>query len=122
MNNQTRYPIVLYGLKAEHFKRFDHLVLSAIEETFFAEGFPANKIKSYLAKCGEVVYTKTHDRSILGQINEFLISISWEIEDHLPSSNLNLVEVNKWAGGLLCGASVGYVKTIELLQKEMSEI
>ena len=121
MNNKTRYPIVLYGLKAEHFKRFDQLVISAIEETFIAEGLPANKVKSYIAKCGEVIYTRTHDRSILSQINEFHLHISWEIESHLPSTKVNLVELNRWAGTISCG-SVGYMQPIELLQKEMSEI
>nr|WP_029503850.1 hypothetical protein [Lachnoclostridium phytofermentans] len=38
MNNKTRYCIVLYGLKMEHFKKFDDIVLDAIEETFLIEG------------------------------------------------------------------------------------
>ncbi len=37
MNNQTRYCIVLYGVKAAHFKRLGSIMLSAIEETFIAE-------------------------------------------------------------------------------------
>ena len=58
MNNQTRYCIVLYGLKAEHFKKLKSIVLSAIEETFLAEGFPADRVKSYIEHCGDIVYTK----------------------------------------------------------------
>lgn len=29
MNNKTRYCIVLYGIKIEHFKKFDAIVLDA---------------------------------------------------------------------------------------------
>ena len=122
MNNQTRYCIVLYGLRAEHFKKIDRIVLDAIHETFLAEGFSENQVDTYIAKCGEVSYTKTHDRSILSQINEFHISISWEIEEHIPSDHLNLIELNRWVGReLMCG-TLGYAHPIDLLKKEMSKI
>ncbi|MBF8982692.1 hypothetical protein IZY60_03975 [Lutibacter sp. B2] len=121
MNNQIRYCIILYGLKAEHFKKFDSIVLSAIKETFLTEGFLEDKVDKYIANCGDVIYTKTHDRSILGQINDFLIAISWQIEEHIPSDNINLVELNKWAGHLMCG-TLGYAYPIDLLKKEMSNI
>ena len=121
MNNQTRYCIVLYGLKAEHFKKFESIVLDAIQETFLAEGFSENQVDTYMANCGEVIYTKTHDRSILGQINDFLIHISWQIAEYIPSDHLNLVELNKWAGKLI-SVTLGPVYPIDLLKKEMSRI
>jgi hypothetical protein len=83
MNNATRYCIVLYGLKAEHFKKFESIVLASIEETFIAEGSSSDKVMKYIENCGSVKYTKTHDRSIISQMNEFLIHITWEIENHL---------------------------------------
>ncbi|MDF2892747.1 MAG: hypothetical protein K0R80_3114 [Clostridia bacterium] len=121
MNNATRYCIVLYGLKAEHFKKFDSLVLDSIEETLIAEGFASDKVRKYIGNCGSVKYTKTHDRSIISQINEFLIHITWKIEYHLPSERLNLVELNKWAGELIC-SSLGGMYPIELLRKEIEKL
>jgi hypothetical protein len=121
MNNQTRYCIILYGLKGEHIKRFNEIVLTSIEETFIAEGFPIDKVNRYIEHCGEVVTAKTHDRSILGQINEFHIHISWEIENYLPSERLNLISLNKWVGKLICGSKV-FDRPIELLRKEMEKI
>ncbi|MBW9159667.1 hypothetical protein KTC93_09870 [Clostridium tagluense] len=97
MNNKTRYCIILYGLKAEHFKRFDSIVLAAIKETFLAEGIGENKVDTYISNCGGIIYTKTHNRSILSQITDFFVDISWVIEEYIPSVNLNLVELNKWA-------------------------
>lgn len=121
MNNKTRYCIILYGLKAEHFKKFHSIVLAAIKETFLAEGFEENKVDTYIRKCGDIVYTKTHDRSILSQMTEFYIHISWKIEEYIPSDNLNLVELNKWAGELMCG-SLNYAYPINLLKKEISNM
>ncbi|HWI54423.1 MAG TPA: hypothetical protein VNT57_01915 [Desulfobacteria bacterium] len=119
MNNRTRYCIVLFGLKAEHFRKFSSIVLTAIEETFLAEGFPEELVRRYMEKCGNVVYTKTHDRSILSQINDMHVHLSWKIEEYLPNSGLNVMELNRWLGRILLG-SQGYSRPIEKLTEEMN--
>lgn len=119
MNNKTRYCIVLYGVKMEHFKRFDKVVLDAIRENFLAEGVPEDTVYKYITKCGDVDYTKTHDRSVLGQMKDFDISISWKIEEYLPSENINLIELNKWVNNTLMCGSLNYSNPIDLLRKEL---
>lgn len=119
MNNKTRYCILLYGLKAEHFKKFNAIVLNAIRETFIAERFPLEVVDKYITDCGEIHYTKTHDRSILSQINDFYTTISWKIENYLPSESLNLVELNKWAGSFLISGTLQYGHPIKSLEEEM---
>ncbi|WP_238882885.1 hypothetical protein [Clostridium sp. YIM B02551] len=119
MNNKTRYCIILYGLKTEHFKKFNVIILNAIRETFIAEGFSLEIVDKYITDCGEVHYTKTHDRSILSQITEFYFSISWQIEYYLPSEVLNLVELNQWVGSSLMCGTLGYANPIDLLKQEM---
>jgi len=121
MNNTTRYCIVLYGLKAEHFKKFESIVLASIEETLLAEGFASDMVRKYIENCGSVKYTKTHDRSIISQMNEFFIHITWEIENHLPSESLNLVELNKWVGEIV-SLQLEEVYPIHALKKEMAKI
>lgn len=49
MNDLTRYTIVLYGVKAKEFKRFDALVKEAIREVFRQERFHADVIDRYIA-------------------------------------------------------------------------
>lgn len=119
MNNRTRYCVVLYGLKAEHFKKFASIALSAIEQTFLAEGFSEDAVRPYIEKCGDVVYTKTYDRSILGHINEMHLQLSWKIEEHLPNAELNLVQLNRWLGHILLGGSQEYSRPIENLTEAM---
>lgn len=122
MNNKTRYCIVLYGMKLTHFKRFDEIVINAIREPFLEEGFKEEIVNNYIDNCNTISYTKTHDRSIIGQMNEFYISISWQIEDYIPSESLNLVKLNKWVGSSLMCGSLGYEYPINLLKKEMEKI
>lgn len=122
MNNKTRYCIVLYGVKMEHFKRFDKVVLDAIRETFLVEGFPEDTVDKYITKCGDVDYTKTHDRSVLGQMKDFDISISWKIEEYLPSENINLIELNKWVNNTLMCGSLNYAHPIDLMREELEGI
>ena len=40
---------------------------------------------------------------------------------HLPNDNLNMVELNRWTGRLLCGF-IGYICPIDLLKKAMAEM
>lgn len=119
MNNKTRYCIVLYGVKMEHFKRFDKVVLDSIRETFLAEGFPENIVDKYITKCGDVDYTKTHDRRVLGQMKDFDISISWQIEEYLPSEDINFIELNKWVNNTLMCGSLNYAHPTDLIREEL---
>lgn len=122
MNNKTRYCIVLYGLKMEHFKKFDSIVLDAIRETFLVEGLAEEAVEAYIEDCGQVKYTKTHDRSVLGQMKEFDICISWEIEDHILRNTINLVSLNRWIGrNLMCG-TLDYAHPIDLLRTEFEDV
>ncbi|MDQ7096498.1 hypothetical protein REC12_23155 [Desulfosporosinus sp. PR] len=72
MNNKTRYCIILYGLKKEHFLDFGRTVVLAIENNFLAEGLKPKVVSGYLENIQKVIYTKTYDRSILGQMNDMV--------------------------------------------------
>lgn len=118
MNNKTRYSIVFYGMKMKEFKQFDVIALKAIKDTFLAEGFSNAVVDRYLERCGDVQYSKTHDRSIIGQLNDAIISISWKLEDFLPTEQVHMMDLSMWVGeNLLCGP-IGYAAPINLLKKE----
>lgn len=102
MNNATRYPIVFYGLKMAQFKTFDLLFQEAIRETFVLEGINAEQIDAYLKDCQMIHYTKTDNRSILGQIKDFWISISYETEDYMNEETYYLPKLSNWAARIPC--------------------
>jgi len=97
MNNKTRYSVVLYGLTAEHFRQFNAIELSAIEQTLRAEGFAADVIAKYLRTSAQVIYGKSYDRSILGQINDalFQLDVTWTLDEFMPSDSIYMVEMSK---------------------------
>lgn len=96
MNNDTRFCFILYGLKKEHFKDFGRIVKEAVTENFSAEGFEQDVIDKYIQVGGEILYTKTSDRSTLGQMNDMVfMSTQVYLEDYLVEEKLNQIEVNK---------------------------
>lgn len=122
MNNKTRYCIVFYGVKMKEFKQFDVIALNAIKDTFLAEGFSEAVVNRYLERCGDVEYSKTHDRSIIGQLNDAIISISWKLEDFLPTEQVHLMDLSIWGGkNLMCG-SLGYKSPRDLLERELGSL
>jgi hypothetical protein len=95
MNNKTRYTIVLYGLRKEHFSNFSSLLVDAIRDSFLAEKFSEGVIQRYIDKTGDVIFAKTHDRSVLGQINDMIWMTECIISDYLPIKAVNIIELNK---------------------------
>lgn len=118
MNNQTRYCLVLYGLKAEHFKKFGDIALLAIQQTFLAEGFSEVVVAQYIDHCGEIVFTKTHDRSIISQMNDMLYIASVWIEDYLSDSDICMVNLSKKLGQVPMGR-LKYAYPIDCLRAEL---
>ena len=119
MNNHTRYCVVLYGIKAEHLKNIRHIALSAIEQVFRAEGFSNEAVLHYNNKCSGVVLAKTHDRSVLSQLNDMLYLASSWIEDYLPTSDVCMVDLSMKLGGVPVG-SLKYTFPIDHLRKVMN--
>lgn len=119
MNNQTRYCVVLYGLKAEHFKDIRHIALSAIEQIFLAEGFAKEAVGRYMNHCGDIVIGKTHDRSVISQMNDMLYLTSSWIEHYLPANDICLADLSMKLGGVPVG-SLKYTFPIDHLREAMS--
>ena len=120
MNNLTRYSVVLYGLKAEHFKKFNEFVLSAIEQTFRAEGFSDEVISNFVRTSARVIYAKSSDRSILGQLVDVQYHLEWRIDEREPIDSFFLVEISKELNRIPLGTQK-YHYAIDLLQEELGK-
>lgn len=69
MNNETRYPVVIYRPRKKDFSNIKVLILEAISETLHMEGVNKEIIDRYLAKAGEISFSKTASKSIVGKMN-----------------------------------------------------
>lgn len=83
MNNETRYNFVMFGLVKVDFKRFDDLIVKQISDNLLADGMEQVLVDKYLLNCGDVSYTPTSDRSIIGQINEMIMVAQYEMEGNI---------------------------------------
>ena len=122
MNNKTRYSVVLYGLTAEHFRQFKTLAVSAIEQTFRAEGVSADVIKKYLRTECEPIFIKSYDRSILGQMNYVLYHVEWRLDEQPPLDDIYMVEISKAVNRIPLTKHFNYGFAIEVLREELNNI
>ena len=122
MNNLTRYSVVLYGLKAEHFIKFNELVLSAIEQTFRAEGFSDEVISNFVRTSARVIYAKSSDRSILGQLVDVQYHLEWRLDERAPIDIIFLVDISKELNRIPLSKQMNYDYAIDLLQAELEKV
>jgi len=85
VNDQNRYAVVLYGLKAKDFKRFNETALQGIRETFQGEGISDKVIDQYLLHTSEVSITKTKDRTSVARMNKacenvYFLDDLWDVD------------------------------------------
>jgi hypothetical protein len=95
MNNRTRYCFILFGIKKEHFKNFDQLFIKSLIENLKAEGISEVAINEYVSKADKLKFTKTYDRSVLGSMVDIVKMTEFLIEDYLPISEMNIIDLNR---------------------------
>jgi len=120
MNNLTRYSVVLYGLKSEHFKKFDELALSAIGQTFRAEGFSDEVVSNFVRTCSQVIYAKSSDRSILGQLVDVQYHLEWRLDERALIDSIFMVDISKELNRIPLGTQK-YHYAIDLLHEELGK-
>lgn len=102
VNDQTRYSIVLHGLKAKEFKNFQAIVIQGIREVFQQEGIKEEIIKKYLDHSLNLTLGKTKDRTSVARMNKVCENVYF-FEDLINDNsifNTNLsVRINKLLAG-----------------------
>ncbi|PWV94461.1 hypothetical protein DFQ01_13026 [Paenibacillus cellulosilyticus] len=95
MNNKTRYCFILFGIKKEHFRDFNELFVSSLIDNLAYEGIPDSNIKNYIENASSIRFTKTYDRSVLGSMTDMVKMTDFLIEEYLPITEMNILELNK---------------------------
>ena len=119
MNDKTRYSIILYGLKKDQFKNLQQVITDAIVENFTQEGFETEIIDNYVQKLGYILYSKTNDQNILGQMTDMeYITVQSYFKALLEENKINQVELNKKVNRTILG-KWKYKYGIQGLQEEL---
>lgn len=69
MNNETRYPVVIYRPKPRDFGKMKEFIRDAIIVALRMEGIREDVINSYMADAGEISFSKTANRSMVAKMN-----------------------------------------------------
>ena len=77
MNNETRYSVVIYRPKKQDFAKIKNLIFEAIAEAFRMEGVRKEVIDVYMAKAGEISFSKTANRSLVAKMNNVVRDIGF---------------------------------------------
>ncbi|MGD6802167.1 plasmid pRiA4b ORF-3 family protein [Rossellomorea vietnamensis] len=122
VNDQTRYAIVLYGVKAKDLKNLSGLFLRSIREIFKAEGVKPEIIEQFIQKSGEASFTKTKDRSLVARMNRACEDFYF-MTDLIDEESIAQVGVSMKISSLLAGAGKGtYINPNEELYKSLEEM
>lgn len=70
MNNKTRYNFLVGPITKKEMARFEEIMRQELATNLAADGANEELIKAYLSRMDGMDYTKTSERSILGQLNE----------------------------------------------------
>lgn len=106
VNDHSRYVVVLHGLKAKDFKQLDQLIVEGIRKTLENEGIKPGIIEKYLQSSGELIFTKTKDRTSVARMNKSCDEVHY-FADLLDSNIIINERISKKVSGFMVGAGKG---------------
>ncbi|AQQ54045.1 DUF6933 domain-containing protein [Planococcus lenghuensis] len=91
MNNKTRYNFLIGPVTKKEMAKFEKIMRQELAANLAADGTDEELIKAYLSRMDGVRFTKTSERSILGQLNEsaFYIEAILDSGESVSLSDIN---------------------------------
>lgn len=80
MNNETRYPVVIYRPTKKDFSKIKELIREAITVALQMEGVRKEVIAAYMEKAGEISFSKTASRVMVARMNNAVREIEFTQE------------------------------------------
>ena len=119
MNNATRYPVVIYRPKPKDFARMKDLIREAIVVALRMEGVSETVIDRYMADAGDIEFSKTASRSMVGKLNNAVYELGFMqdyMDENTPVSYTHLDVYKRQS--LACAVGADYSQEVPLLQSE----
>ncbi|PWA07900.1 hypothetical protein DCC39_15985 [Pueribacillus theae] len=103
MNNETRYPIVIYKPKKKDLFKIKELICEAISVALRMEGVRKEVIETYMAKAGEISFSQTSGRSMVAKMNNAVREIGF-MQEFLDEETTIQRYISIAAGRLIQGS------------------
>jgi len=81
VNDLSRYPILLFGIKKADVRNFNELILNSISMQLTGAGFGQARVAEYISRSGNVSILKTHNRAVLSHCSQMAFLAGYEVED-----------------------------------------
>ncbi len=120
-HDATHFSILLYGLKAAHWKRMDRIFEEVIRSALENEGIRPEVIQAFLQDAGEISFTKTSDRSVISAMSQMIAAIRYSEEEILDPENLCQTEISYRMGSWEFQLHGKYRKPREVLREVLTE-
>lgn len=120
-HDASRFPILLFGLKASHWKQIDSIIEKAILRALENEGIRPEVIQAFMRDAGEVVFTKTNDRSVLSAMNQMIQGIKYSENKEMNSEDIFQEEVCHYMGEWIFRHDGVYRSPREVLREVLTE-
>lgn len=120
LNEPSRYPILIYGVKAPDFKQMGKLIADAIKTVFLAMGIAPDIVQKYMAETLPAAYVKASDRSVLAAMNQVAQMLSYFDTDEF-SGNLIQTDISLHFGGGITKIDGDYKEPKEVLLEAMAQ-
>ncbi|MDL1871189.1 hypothetical protein FBR05_03185 [Deltaproteobacteria bacterium PRO3] len=93
INDQTFYALIMPQLKKKNLLNFASEFYSALSASLKSEGFNGSSIEFLFG--GNISYTKSYSRQILGIINDAVKHVRYHVEDRGGWEHTDIVELTK---------------------------
>lgn len=100
MNNETRYPVVIYRPVKKDFTNIKTLILEAITEALRIEGVSQVVIDAYIEGNKEVSFSKTANATMIGKLNNTVKDVEIR-EEYLDAETKIQREISLQAGRMI---------------------
>ncbi len=101
INDLTLYSVVIPGVKKKDLANIGELLTHHLAENLLAEGIDSVLIEKFLEQGNEIVFTKTHNRSVVGVIIEIVKFIQIQYPTGKDIMGVVPVDLNKFNNGLI---------------------
>jgi hypothetical protein len=101
INDLTLYSVVIPGVKKKDLANIDGLLIRHLAENLLNEGIDPVLIEKFLKQGNEFLFTKTHNRSVVGVIVELVKFIQFQYPTGKDIMGVVPVDVNKFNNGII---------------------
>lgn len=121
INDVTLYSIVIPGVKKKDLANIDALLIHHLAENLLAEGMDPNLIEEYMKQGNEIVFTKTHNRRVVGVSIEIVKFIQFRYPTGKDIMAENPVELNKINNGFIY-SPIRYSEPIKMMKEHIESV